>query len=569
MKISAALFCVFTLSAPGVAALAVAAPATISAVQGAGAVSPLWDQIVTVEGVVTGDFSGPNRFDGFTIQDATGDDNPATSDAIFVYLGTRSRFAAMQLRRGDKMRVTGRVGEFKRQTQISAPTQIEVIGHQTPLVPQTIELRADTDWEALEAMLVRFPQTLIVTANNDLARYGTLKLAPARAFNPTNVRAIEAVRAEPQPEISILLDDGSGAANPDPTPYLDASNTRRAGSSVTDLTGVVSQYDGDYRIEPTVAPQLIDANPRPLAPPVVGGSLRVASANVLNYWTTLKDAAHPDARGASNAAQFEWQSAKIMAEIKGLDADVVGVMELENNAQTVAEFVRRLNAVYGADAYAAVADPPQGLGGDAIRVGLFYKPARVEPVGPARVITDAVFERFPLAQTFRDKQSGGVFTVVVNHFKSKGSAPKSGDTDKGEGAWNEKRTQQARKLVEFVDELILESRDPDVLAIGDFNAYTHEAPLLALREAGLSHLNLRLPPAQRYSFAYDGLFGSLDHAIATPHLDAQITGFGEWHINADEPFFNVYNRVKDADYRPDPYRASDHDPLVIGLDLLP
>ncbi len=571
MKISAALLCAFALCAPGAAAFAVAAPVSISAVQGTGDVSPLSNQIVTVEGVITGDFSGPARFEGFTVQDPQGDADPATSDAIFVYLGARSRFADLQPRLGDRVRVTGTAGEFKGQTQISAPTQIEVIGHQTPLAPQTIALAAATNWEALEGMLVRFPQTLVVTAQNDLARYGTLKLSPAREFNPTNQRSIEEVRADPQPEVSMLLDDGSGAANPDPTPYLDANNTRRAGATVSELTGVVSQYNAEYRIEPTLAPQFADANPRPVAPPLVGGNLRVASANVLNYWTTLKSADNPNARGAGSAAQFERQSAKTMAALHGLDADIVGVMELENNPQTVAEFTRRLNAVYGANGeaatYAAVADPAPGLGDDAIRVELFYKPARVEPIGPARAMADAVFERYPLAQTFRDRQSGGVFTVVVNHFKSKGSAPKTGDFDRGEGAWNEKRTQQARKLIEFFDELILDSRDPDVLAIGDFNAYAQETPLQTLRAAGLTHLNLRLAPEDRYSFAYDGLFGSLDHAFATPHLDAQITGFGEWHVNADEPFFNVYNRIKDADYRPDPYRFSDHDPFVVGLDL--
>ena len=554
------------LSAPQTLRRAEAAPVltSIGAVQGAGAQSPMLGQSVTIQGVVTGDFRGPARFDGFFVQDPIGDGNPATSDAIFVYLGARSPFANGPMRAGDRVQVSGSVAEFKGQTQIGAPTTVQILAHGAPLAPQTIEL-ASPNWESLENMLVRFPQTLVVTAQNDLARYGTLELAGERLLIPTNERPIEAVGAAPA--ISILLDDGSGNSNPKPTPYLDAQNTRRAGSGVRDLTGIVTQYGADYRIEPTVAPAWIDANPRPLSPPNVGGTLRVAGANVLNYWTTLKDKDHPDARGAADAAQFERQSAKIMAEMRGLDADVVGVMELENNPATVSEFVRRLNAVYGADEYAAIVDPAAGLGSDAIRVELFYKPSKVEPVGLARVLPDAIFERFPLAQTFRDKKSGGVFTVVVNHFKSKGGAPRTGDTDRGEGAWNFKRVQQARKLVEFIDELILDSKDPDVLALGDLNAYAQEAPLQTLRAAGLSHLNLRLAPADRYSFAYDGLFGSLDHALATPHLNAQIAGFGEWHINADEPAFRVYSKISDADFRPDPYRASDHDPLVIGLNL--
>lgn len=546
---------------------ALAAPTSISAIQGTGAQSPMVDQTVTVRGVVTGDFSGPAKFDGFFIQDPIGDHNPATSDALFVYVNARSPLANVQVAPGDRVEVSGRVSEYKGQTQLSSPTAIKVLAHGQPLAPQTIELSANINWESLENMLVRFPQTLVVAAQNDLPRYGTLKLSTARLFNPTNQRTIREVDAAPQPAISVLLDDGSNDSYPKKNPYLGADNTRRTGSTLSDLTGIVTQYDGDYRIEPTVAPNLVNANPRPIAPPVVGGNLRVAGANVLNYWTTFKDKEHPNARGADNAAQFERQSAKTMAEMQGLDADVLGVMELENNPFTVAEFARRLNEKFGTEVYAAVTDPREGLGGDAIRVGLFYKPSKVEPIGPARVATDTIFERFPLAQTFRDKTTGGVFTVVVNHFKSKGGAPKIGDVDAGEGAWNLKRTQQAQRLIAFIDELKQDSGDPDVLALGDLNAYAQEAPLLALREAGLKHLNLRLAPEDRYSFAYDGLFGSLDHALATPSLDAQIVGFGEWHINADEPFFNVYDKIKASNYRPDPYRASDHDPFVVGLSL--
>lgn len=568
MKIHSLSLCCALVGALALAPIAFAAPTTISAIQGTGAQSPMANQTVTVQGVVTGDFSGPAKFDGFFIQDPIGDNNPATSDAIFVYVNARSPLAKVAVQAGNRVQISGRVSEYKGQTQISSPTEVKVLAHGQPLTPQTIELGANINWESLENMLVRFPQTLVVAAQNDLPRYGTLKLAPARLFNPTNQRTIEAINAAPQPAISVLLDDGSNDSYPKNNPYLDADNTRRTGSTLSGLTGIVTQYDADYRIEPTIAPLLTDTNPRPIAPPVVSGELRIAGANVLNYWTTFKDKEHPNARGADNEPQFERQSAKTMAEMKGLNADVLGVMELENNPLAVAEFVRRLNEKFGnATEYAAVSDPREGLGGDAIRVGLFYKPGKVEPIGPARVATDAIFERFPLAQTFRDKATGGVFTVVVNHFKSKGSAPKTGDVDKGEGAWNLKRTKQARLLVAFIDELKQASGDPDVLTFGDFNAYTQETPMLALRETGLKHLNLRLPPEDRYSFSYDGLFGSLDHALATPSLDAQIVGFGEWHINADEPFFNVYNRTKVSDFRPDPYRASDHDPFVIGLNL--
>ncbi len=568
MKIPAFSLLGLALSAACFAApVALAAPIPISSVQGDGPASPLVGQNVTVQGVVTGDFSGAARFDGFFIQDPVGDGNPDTSEALFVYVNARSKLAGVEVVPGDRVQISGRVSQYKGQTQISSPTEIRLLGRGAPLEPQLIKLSADLKWQSLENMLVRFDETLIVAAQNDLQRYGTLKLSNARLFNPTNQRTIEEVVAEPQPAFSILLDDGSGDSYPKNNPYFDAQNTRRTGSTIAGLTGIITELDGEYRVQPTILPDLVDANPRPLAPPVVGGTLRVAGANVLNYWTTFKNKENPNARGADNAAQFERQSAKTMAAMKGLDGDVLGVMELENNPVTVAEFARRLNEAYGNEQYAAVVDPQGGVGDDAIRVGLFYKPSKVEPVGPARAMNDRIFDRSPLAQTFRDKATGGVFTVIVNHFKSKGSAPQTGDVDKGEGAWNLKRTQQAKKLVEFIDEMIMESRDPDVLTFGDFNAYGQETPIRFMREAGLRHLNLRLPPEDRYSFSFNGQFGSLDHALVTPHLDAQVTGFGEWHINADEPFFNTYDRLKVADFKPDPYRASDHDPFVVGLNL--
>ena len=421
-------------------------------------------------------------------------------------------------------------------------------------------------------MLVRFDQTLIVTEQFNMSRYGSVTLAPERTFNPTNVRSLAQVKAEPQETPTITLDDGSDDTYPKTLRYLDANNTRRGGATITGLTGIVSELNGEYRIEPTVDPVIADTNPRPLAPPNVGGSLKVAAANVLNYWTTFKNRDNPKARGASSAAQFERQSAKTVAELKGLDADIVGLMEVENNGEaTINELVRRLNAAYGAEVYAAVPPPATGLGSDMIRVALIYKPAKVELIGASQSATDAIFDRFPFAQTFRDKGTQGVFTVVVNHFKSKGGPPKDAadvaNTDTGAGNWNLKRTQQAQKLVSFVQQLQKSSGDPDVLVVGDLNAYVEEDPLIALREAGLKHLNLRLPAQDRYSFSYDGMFGSLDHALATPTLDGQVTGFGEWHINSDEPYFNTYDKIKVENWRPDPYRASDHDPLLLGLNL--
>lgn len=540
----------------------------ISAVQGASDASPLVGQTVTVEGVVTGDFQLPAQFSGFFLQDANGDNNPTTSDGIFVYVNARSKAASVDVKVGDLVRVTGRVEEFGGQTQIGRTSQIEILGSQTPLAstPITLPLPTGTSFERYEGMTVTFPQKLTVTEQGQLARYGALTLSLGRLFVPTNLAPLGQIEDDGA-QRSLVLDDASGAQSPNPVPYLDENGTRRAGSTLENATGILSFDYEKYRLQPTIPPVFADENPRPTAPPQVGGTLKIGAANVHNYWTTLQNAANPDARGAKTPAQFARQSANTIAELKGLDADVLGLMELENNGETsIDDLLKKLNAAYGSAIYARVPDVAGAITPGPIKVGIIYKTASVKPRGAPISFKDGIFDRYPLAQTFTAK-NGAIFSLVVNHFKSKGSGPETGDTDKGEGAWNQKRVKQAEKLLGFIKQLQVSSGDADVLSLGDYNAYTEEAPILALRSGGLEHLNLRLAPEERYSFGFNGRYGSLDHAFATPSMAKQVMGFAEWHINADEPYFLDYPYVRIADFQVSPFRASDHDPLLIGLDL--
>ncbi len=141
--------------------------------------------------------------------------------------------------------------------------------------------------------------------------------------------------------------------------------------------------------------------------------------------------------------------------------------------------------------------------------------------GTTRTDTDAVFDRPPLAQTFTD-QSGSRFTVVVNHFKSKGCADATGaDLDQGDGqsCYNARRTAQATRLVSFIGSTVVPAAgDPDVLVIGDLNAYAKEDPITVLANAGYVDLVQRTEGPSAYSFVFDGLWGSLDYALANASL---------------------------------------------------
>jgi predicted extracellular nuclease len=593
----------------------------IHTVQGSGATSPLVGQVVTVEGIVTGDFQGANQLGGFFIQepDALADSNPATSEGIFVF-NTSTAVAV-----GDLVRVTGPVVEFTSgngtATQLagnaSTPVAITVLSGSNPLptaVDVALPIASVSDWERYEGMRVRFPQTLTVTENFNLARFGELVLADTRQVQPTNsidpndvpasgnttsgnsnVAAITAAQALIA-RSRIILDDASTQQNPPTIPYWDTvNNTLRVGTTTANVTGILSFGFSAYRIQPTQAPTFNFAT-RPTSPPDVGtANVKVASFNVLNYFNGNGSGGgfadvDPNQRGASTAAEFARQKAKTVAAINTLNADVVGLMEMENDgsgaASAIADLVSSLNTAAGAGTWAYVNDPANlgstAGGTDAIKVAIIYKPAAVA-IDRATLLCDApAFSngRTPTAQTFRNVANNGRFTIVVNHFKSKStSTPPTGadiDQNDGQAAYNASRRAQATALNACIADWKEVVGDEDFVLLGDFNAYAQEDPMDVLRTAGNTVLD-----ENGYSFVFDGQSGSLDHAVVTPSLLPQVTMALVWHINADEPRILDYNvEFKNAPgctsnctspdfYTQTPFRSSDHDPVLIGLNLTP
>jgi predicted extracellular nuclease len=302
--------------------------------------------------------------------------------------------------------------------------------------------------------------------------------------------------------------------------------------------------------------------------------MTVASFNVLNYFTTIDDGTN-NARGADSDVEFQRQQAKTVAAIRALQADVIGLMEIENTAKAEADLVAALNADHGSEVYVGCGVPKgfsETLGGaDAIRVGLIYRRDRVESLSEVAMITDPAFAiaRTPLMQTFRSVEGGQPFTVIVNHFKSKGgddeADPENQNKGDGQGAFNAARRKQAIAITKAIETMKVDGQEPRVLVIGDLNAYRQEDPIDVLRSAGL--VDLHASNQDEYSFVYYGQAGSLDHAFASPALAQDVTGVATWHINSDEPRFLDYNTEfqPEALYRPNPWRSSDHDPVLIGI----
>lgn len=570
-------------------------PATqISQIQGSADVSPLVGQSHAVEAVVVGDFQGGASLNGFFLQEqqADQDNDAATSEGLFV--ASNSPDVSV----GDVVRATGTVAESFGLTTLTSISATEVCASGVSVTPVNVTLPFDAptnNAERYEGMSVVLSQTLSVSDNSNLGRFGeVLVSANHRLFIPTQVAAPGAAALAVQAQNDrnrLIISDSLSAQNPNPVTYpspgLSASNTLRNGDTITGATGVLSFGFGSYRLEPTQVLKFVAANPRPSTPQLPGiGSLRVASFNVLNFFNgDGNGGGFPTSRGADTTAEFQRQKDKIVSAIQSLNANIIGLMEIENDGygsqSAIAELTNALNAIAGSGTYAFVNPKVSQIGTDEIAVGLLYKPSKVSLVGGAKILDSSVDARFidtksrpVLAQTFQGKTSNKTFTLAVNHFKSKGSACNDvGDPDLGDGQGNCNitRTNAARALADWLATDPTSSGDPDFLVIGDLNSYAQEDPISALRSASYVNLIETRLDASAYSFVFNGQSGYLDHALAIPSLARQVTGIVDSHINADEPRVLDYNvEFKTAAqvasfYNADAYRSSDHDPIVIEL----
>lgn len=580
----------------------------ISDIQGSEDSSPMVGQTVSISGVVTGDFQDndrSSRLGGFYVQQESPDSDSMTSNGIFVYDGSSE---VTDVSVGDRVEINGTVKEYYGETQIAA-SQVRVTGSGL-IAPTDIDLPANAvaknsdgddiaDLERYEGMLVRFPQKLSVTNLRFLERFGEVGLSQGgRLYTFTNSNAPNvagyATHQKTNAARSIVLDDGMRSFGPAVIRYLGAGVTAdysiRTGDSITGLTGNLrysrgSGGSGDetWRLVPTENTLFDNDNPRPISP-AVAGSIRVAALNVLNFFSNIdfgKPVCGPQGddrcRGADSAQELSRQLAKTVSALVLMDADIVGLTELENNAdESIAAIVDALNDRIGSIDYAYL--DTGSIHNGAIKTGFIYRTPAIRLSGPFALLDSSVDPRFSdrrnrpaLAQSFAVVETGAVFTVIINHLKSKGSScDRSGDIDRddGQGNCNITRTNAAVAIADWIKTDPTGSDDTDFLIIGDLNATMREDPLTAFKTAGLANLLEANPDP--YSFVFDGQAGALDHALASPGMATQVRDAIEWHINSDEPALLDYNLENGRDpglFDPDtPYRASDHDPVIIGLD---
>lgn len=551
---------------------------------------------VTLEGVVVAVFQA--GLGGYFVQtaDAEDDGNAATPEGVFVESGEQTPAP----KPGQRVRVSGK---WSRSDDRSVATwalrdlhAIRTCGEMEP--PPAVELaEAPADWASLSGMRVRIPGPVVLSGNESLLRHGELTIAfgGERLYAATELarpgdRALRAERDNRQR--GLLVDDGRSGEYPQrlwqlPQP-VSAKAPYRAGSRLTGLEGVIDHRHGRWRLQLTRPIATVEQAPRPEAPARTGAALRLASFNVLNFFNgDGGGGGFPTDRGAASRDLQQRQRGKLVAAMRQLDADVIGLMEIENDGfgerSAIAELAAALGASRRGDTGPWRAVQPDGveaLGRDLISVGLLYRADRVEPLGPALTLDAGPFDddsRMPLAQAFKPLAEGDrPFLVVVNHFKSKGGCADAdqANADQGDGqaCYNAVRRDSAQRLGEWL------AGDPAgigagaTLILGDLNAYRREDPIRALERLGYRDLLAGAGEAggrPPHSFVFQAQAGLLDHALAGASLAERVIGAGVWAINADElPEFAYDGDSRSGQrlYAADPWRSSDHDPVWVDID---
>lgn len=577
-----ALFLLFPSLTGAAASLCGEAATPISHIQGEFSQSPMAGQTVTVEGILTLDTRQKGGFQGFYLQQADDqtDDNPLTSEALFIYTKRKTG------KPGNRLRVTGKVKEFHGLTELTGVKAITICGQST--LPRAISL--SLPWpqnpESYENMRVRIVQPLTVIDNYNLARYGELTLAAGDQLAATEYRApssgIEAVSKKNQHQ-RVVLDDGRAMRNPDPIPWppggFSPEHTVRAGDTVGNLIGVLDFRFGYWRIQPETAPVFNPDNSR-LPPPSrpADTHVRVVSINLENYFNgdgNNSKAGFPTARGAKTLAEFKEQHRRLTYALTASDPDILVLSELENDGYGANSAISYLTQALGQN-WQFVATPGND-GTDAIRTALLYRHDRIKTLGNPQRLTSGPFQfrgRPPLAQIFQRNDGTSAFRIVSLHLKSKacrGATDADLDQSNGEGCFAKRRTDMAITVTNWLTELPTPDNFSGTLVAGDFNSYSRETPLSVFRNAGFTNMVPHFHPCQKnscpqYSYRYKGEKGSLDHALASGSLKPFILNAQTWLINADEPQVLAYQSKLNAP-EPFPWRSSDHNPVIIDIRL--
>ncbi|NDW13128.1 T9SS C-terminal target domain-containing protein [Bacteroides sp. 214] len=417
--------------------------------------------------------------------------------------------------------------------------------------------------DALLNQTVTVTNILTVTNTNGVETYGGVYLSNGRLWIPTETNApgITMFTTANATNVAnqLLLQKGKNNYN-----YIAADGSCRTGQLVSNITGTVSKVSGKYAITPTVAP-VFAGNERPTTHGDLGTyNVKVVSFNVENFGNTT--------------ATTDVQRRKIIAGMKALDADIYALMEVYGNTY-LEDLANALTAAMNSPAYDYKFITNIN---NQVMCGFIYNSVTVVPYKEMQkntlvpnTNTASYLPYRKIAQAFDLRSNNERFIICANHWKSKSGRDipaDQKDMKDGQSAYNPRRVQEATKTLEFINNMIAYYEDPDVLIVGDLNSYTKEDPIEVLINGGfINQLQKHSPIGYSYNFYTEGYnsAGYLDHSLATPSLDQQITKAEPFPINSDESSYMKISSTSTVDpyAKSNMYRCSDHDPIVTAIFL--
>ena len=561
---------------PGTRNLSPESALEIFEIQGDGLASPVAGLVVTTrQNVVTAVADN-----GFFMQtpDARDDQNPQTSNGIFVYTG-----AAPSVGEGDLVDVTGKVIEFHGMTEFSESPTVTVTGGGAALpavvefnaqVPSPMAPPSETELERFEGMLVRVTEGVAAAPTDG---FGEVKIvaADSRPFREPGI-PFPGLPGLPvwdgNPEIFELDPDGLGL--PD--------RLITGGSGIVLATGPLGFSFGDYQLLPkelTVEPFAL---PRPVRP-AGENEVSVATQNLLALFDTIDDPRRDEP--VPTAEEFETKLSKLSLHIRQVlgAPDILAVQEVENLG-VLRALADRIQTDDPTLTYTAFLREGNDVGG--IDVGFLVKQT-VSVDSVQQIGKRATFELDGSVFTLHDRPPLVLYAkvgaepprplrVMVVHLRSMIGIADDPDSTRV----RTKRFEQARWIAQRIQEMQEGDLNTPLVVLGDFNAFEFTDgyvdvlgqitgrldPAGALLpgsdevEPDLRNQVLALPPEERYSFVRRGTAQALDHILTSAALDDRVSDVAFARGNADAPEAFATDPTT-------PLRSSDHDGLVVYLKL--
>lgn len=272
--------------------------------------------------------------------------------------------------------------------------------------------------------------------------------------------------------------------------------------------------------------------------------LLVCGFNLENYYMTW------GSLGARSNSEHQSQRAKISKALKQINADIYGLVELQQGDEAISEIVSDLNENLPKRNYRFFHESATGT---SQKVDFVYDANTVEPIGfPAETSVELPYRKKMIC--FREKETGEKFIYSINHFKSMNTG----------GA--DRRENEAKAVISLYNTYrrYTNIAENDVLVMGDMNCYAKTDPIRVFTEKNnMLDLHRAFHADSSYSYMFGGLASYIDHAICNETLYRQVTGMAGYHINSDEDDYYTYDKSSDRTM----FRCSDHDPVLVGLKL--